>query len=395
VRVASDTLAGAAPDGRPVPEATADVVAALEATLAEFLSTQTAALARLDPALEPIATAVRQAVLTGGERLSPTFAFWGWRGAVGPDPPVQEVLPALAALELLRAFALVQDEAMSGSTARSGRLTAHRTLAAEHAARALRGDAARFGGAAAMLVGDLCLAWADMMLESARLPSGTREPVRHCYGQMRVEMIAGQFLGLLGESAPRWSVVRALRAARLKTASHTVILPLHYGAALGNASADDPLTGAYARYGRAVGEAFQLRDDLLGLYGDPATGETFGEDLSLGKPTALLELARALATSGQAAEMDRLLRRRRRGDLARLVTLVRETGATTHLDRMISERVAEALSILANAPMSPQARHALADLAATAAWRGDPPGVAAVPDLVAVVGADAVRWPGR
>jgi geranylgeranyl diphosphate synthase type I len=320
------------PDGGSAapPDPAPDVPAAVEATLATFLATQAEAVNALDP--------------------------------------------ALAALELLHAFALVHDDIMDGSPTRRGHPTAHRALTAEHAGRRLRGDAGRFGEAGAILVGDLCLVWADQLIAQAGLPGDTLAAVRRSYDRMRVEAIAGQFLDVLGEHSRNWSIDSALRTARLKTAGYTVTQPLHYGAALAGTeqgtAESQPLGRAYARYGRAVGVAFQLRDDLLGMYGEPGmTGKPVGEDLARGKPTVLLQVARALANGGQAAELERLLRERPQDGPQRLAALVTEIGAPVRLGRMIAERVADALDALKCPPMDPAAQAALADLARAAAWR--------------------------
>ncbi len=370
--MANDTFASMITDvtGWPVPAPPTDIIATVDRVLTDFLDAEASSLTALDRGLAPLVDAARHAVLGGGKRLRPTFAYWGWRGAVGPGPAVEPVLPALAALELLHAFALVHDDIMDGSPTRRGLPTAHRALACWHDSRSLTGDPRHFGTCAAILVGDLCLVWADRLAGRAHLPAATYVAARRGYDRMRVEAIAGQFLDLLGESAPAWSVERALRTARLKTASYTVVRPLAYGAALGDSTGDGPLTHAYARYGYAVGEAFQLRDDLLGVYGDPlVTGKPVGEDLARGKPTVLVELGRTMATGTQAAELATLLERRGPEDLLRLAALLRDTGAPARLGDMIAERIASALSTLDDAPIDAWTRDALAQLASTAAWR--------------------------
>jgi geranylgeranyl diphosphate synthase type I len=344
----------------------------VEAALARFVDAAVESLVAIDGDLRMLADAARDAVLGGGKRLRPTFAYWGWRGLVGGDPAPGPIVPALAALELLHAFALVHDDVMDASDTRRGRPTAHRALANGHERRGLRGDPERFGVSTAILVGDLCLVWADqLMAESglAGVPADRLLAARRHYDRMRVEAIAGQFLDVLGESSVAWSVPRALRTVRLKTASYTVVRPLRYGAALGG-PVPAPVRRALTRYGFAVGEAFQLRDDLLDVYGDPAvTGKPAGADLMTGKPTVLLELARSRANRVQADELRRLLASSTGVDAARLAALARETGATTQVHTMIAARVAEAVAAADHAPIDPQARSALADLASAVAWR--------------------------
>ncbi|WP_089154683.1 polyprenyl synthetase family protein [Micromonospora sp. NBS 11-29] len=350
---------------------TKDLVTGVDDTLAAFLATEVDALTEIDAAMGGFAATAREAVLTGGKRVRPTFAYWGWRGVVGGEAALPDVLPALSALELLHTFALVHDDVMDASETRRGRPTAHRAAAARHRAAGHRGDPDRYGEAVAVLIGDLCMVWADRLMAHAAVPADRLLDVRRCYDQMRVETVAGQFLDVLGEQdAANWSVDRALRVARYKTASYTVQRPLLFGACLAGADADGPLIAAYTRYGLAVGEAFQLRDDLLGVYGDPATtGKPAGDDLRTGKPTALLMLARQLADPAQRRALDRAGAVTDAPGVARLADLVRETGAMARVERMISERVAEALAALDTAPIDETARTALTGLATAATAR--------------------------
>ncbi|MBQ1018976.1 polyprenyl synthetase family protein [Micromonospora sp. D93] len=346
---------------------THDLVTAVDETLSTFLTAEVDTLNDIDASMGSFAATAREAVLTGGKRIRSTFAYWGWRGSVGGTAAVAPVLPALAALELLHTFALVHDDVMDASTTRRGRPTTHVALAEQHVAAGHRGDPGRFGEAVAVLVGDLCMVWADQLLAHASVPSTRLLEVRRCYDQMRVETVAGQYLDVLGENDPvSWSVDRALRVARYKTASYTVQRPLLFGACLAGVPADDPLVCAYTRYGLAVGEAFQLRDDLLGVYGDPAaTGKPAGDDLRTGKPTTLLMLARELATPAQLTALERAAD----GPVETLAGLVAETGAVTRVEQMIAERVGDALAALDTAPVDETARTALTGLATAAANR--------------------------
>ncbi|MDG4803796.1 polyprenyl synthetase family protein [Micromonospora sp. WMMD980] len=350
---------------------TKDLITGVDDTLAAFLTAEVDSLTEIDAAMGGFAATARDSVLAGGKRVRPTFAYWGWRGVVGGDGSLPAVLPALAALELLHTFALVHDDVMDASDTRRGKPTAHRAAAARHRSAGHTGDPDRYGEAVAVLIGDLCMVWADRLMAHAAVPADRLLDVRRCYDQMRVETVAGQFLDVLGENdAANWSVDRALRVARYKTASYTVQRPLLFGACLAGVDADGPLIAAYTRYGLAVGEAFQLRDDLLGVYGDPAvTGKPAGDDLRTGKPTALLMLARQLADPTQRRALDRAGSVTGAGELARLADLVRETGATAQVERMISKRVTEALAALDTAPIDETARTALTGLATAATAR--------------------------
>lgn len=400
--MANDTLAGKPPGIarlRAVPRQpirTSELSYAVESTLAEFLGTQISVLDGVDPELGRFARTAADLVLMGGKRLRPTFAYWGWRGVVGPHEPVEPIVPALGALELMHTFALVHDDVMDESATRRGRPTAHRIFAAQHDSANRLGDAARFGSTAAVLVGDLCLVWADQLLARTPVSTGVLLAVRACYDRMRVEAVAGQYLDVLGEAEPAaWSIDRALLVARYKTASYTVKRPLQFGAALAgtephrnpwpNTNATDL---AYSRYGDAVGEAFQLCDDILGVFGDPTvTGKPAGDDLRTGKPTALLMLALQLATPAQRAELDRgpagavnpavgsgghdprPVADAHPVDVGRLADVIAETGAVNHVEALIKQRVAEGIDALSEAPIHDEARRALTELAVAATDR--------------------------
>ncbi len=360
-----------------------DLVSAVDCTLAGFLASQIAQLDGVDPELGAFARTTRDLVLAGGKRLRPTFAYWGWRAVVGPEEPVDPVLPALGALELLHTFALVHDDVMDNSATRRGGPTAHQIFAAQHISAGRTGDAAQFGSASAILVGDLCMVLADQLLARSPLPPATLFAVRRGYDRMRIEAVAGQYLDVLGETQPdSWSVERALLVARHKTASYTVHRPLQFGLALAGPDTTHrvELDEVYRCYGEAVGEAFQLRDDLLGVYGDPdVTGKPAGDDLRSGKPTALLMLARQLATPAQGAALaidpaGAVIPANGPGghypvDVARMAQVIADTGAPDHVEELIRKRVDEGVSALADAPIDDHARAALTRLAVTATHR--------------------------
>ncbi|MEU4788308.1 polyprenyl synthetase family protein [Micromonospora tulbaghiae] len=350
---------------------TKDLIKGVDETLAAFLAAEVDSLSEIDAAMGGFAATARDCVMAGGKRVRPTFAYWGWRGVVGGEEPLCSVLPALSALELLHTFALVHDDVMDASDTRRGLPTAHRAAAARHRVAGHTGDPDRYGEAVAVLIGDLCMVWADRLMAHAAVPAERLLDVRRCYDQMRVETVAGQFLDVLGENdSANWTVDRALRVARYKTASYTVQRPLLFGACLAGADADDPLIAAYTRYGLAVGEAFQLRDDLLGVYGDPeTTGKPAGDDLRTGKPTALLMLARQLADPAQRRVLERAGSVTSADEVDRLADVVRDTGAAARVERMISDRVTEALAALGTAPIDETARTALTGLATAATAR--------------------------
>jgi geranylgeranyl diphosphate synthase type I len=333
---------------------------AVGAALDDFLGRQRARLAGISEELLPWLD-VAATLLGTGKRLRPAFCYWAWRGAGGADCP--EILYAAAGLETLHASALIHDDVMDCSDIRRGRPSAHRQFAAQHAARAWRGSARLFGTAAAILAGDLLLGWADEMLDSSGLPADAVRRGRPVLQAMRTEVISGQFL-------EAGTVAAALRVARYKSAAYTVERPLHLGLAL--AGAPVAHAAALSEYGVPLGVAFQLRDDVLGVFGDPGqTGKPVSDDLREGKQTVLIALARERASADQGKLLDRWL-----GDpgldaaaAAGVRAVITETGALAECERMIEARVTAALGALTEAPITAAARDALAELALHATVR--------------------------
>ncbi len=306
--------------------------------------------------------------LDGGKRLRPAFAYWGWRGAGGPD--TEEVVRAVSALELLHACALIHDDVMDGSDTRRGMPSVHRRFAAMHRGERWHGSPDGFGLSSAVLIGDLALIWADQMLRTCGLPAESVLRALPVWDEMRVELISGQYLDVLEQAMGSQSVERSLRVARYKSAKYTVERPLHLGAAL--AGGPDAVSAVYTAYGLPLGEAFQLRDDVLGVFGDPATtGKPAGDDLREGKRTVLVATALARATPAQVATVNRLL-----GDsrldldgVERLRTVICETGALERTEELISSLTAQALDALDSPLIAESARGVLAELAVAATSR--------------------------
>jgi geranylgeranyl diphosphate synthase type I len=350
--------------------------ARLEEALAVFLDERRAAAATIDPAFGAATGDLAEFVLGGGKRIRPTFAWWGWRGAGGaPDgPEVPAVLRAIAALELIQACALLHDDLMDASATRRGRPTVHVAFAHRHAAARWRGRPARFGAAAAILLGDLALVWADDMLRGSGLPADVAARAAVPWEAMRTEVLGGQYLDVFVQATGDSSARAALQIDRYKTAAYTVERPLHLGAAI--AGADPELVACYRRFGADVGVAFQLRDDLLGVFGDPAvTGKPAGDDLREGKRTLLLALAveRAAQRGSRAAVAaveDAV------GDpdltdttLDRVRALLDELGAVHAVEQRIAELTGSALDALGAGAVAEPAASRLADLAIAATRR--------------------------
>jgi geranylgeranyl diphosphate synthase type I len=343
----------------------ADLRARVEKALAGFLSRQRARLTAIEPALVPVAEAMEEFVLRGGKRLRPAFAYWGYRGAGGPDSP--ELVATLSALEFVQASALIHDDVMDDSDTRRGEPAMHRRFAAAHLRAGWRGDPDAFGRSAAILLGDLSLVWSDELLQSGGLDPAVVARGRPVFDEMRTEVTAGQYLDMLGQAVGDVSVGWAGTVARYKSAKYTVERPLLLGAALAGAPAG--LMAAYSGYGLPLGEAFQLRDDILGVYGDPArTGKPAGDDLREGKRTYLVATALAAADPAQRGALDAGLGRPD-ADIDALRGLIEQTGALARTEARITELTAQALRAIEAANLDGEARAALTALAAAATRR--------------------------
>jgi geranylgeranyl diphosphate synthase type I len=346
----------------------ADLRARVEKALAVFLAQQRTLLTGIDAALEPVAAAIEAFVLGGGKRLRPAFAYWGFRGAGGVDS--DEVIAAVAALELVQASALIHDDVMDASDTRRGEPAMHRRFATMHAANDWDGDGDAFGASSAILLGDLCLAWSDELLRCSGLDAPALLRARPVFDLMRTEVIAGQYLDVHAQATADTSLRRAITVARYKSARYTVERPLLLGAALGEA--DEELELAYSGYGLPLGEAFQLRDDILGVFGDPArTGKPAGDDLREGKRTYLVAAALETATTASAAEL-----RRRLGDpyldeegVASMREIIVASGALARAEERITRLTDTALAALRWVALADPAADMLIDLALAATRR--------------------------
>jgi geranylgeranyl diphosphate synthase, type I len=372
----TDPATHAGPARRDAGLGSAGLVAAIESELTGYLRERIAEAADVDPRFADAAETLAAFVLGGGKRIRPTFAWWGWRGAGGsPDAPeAPAVLRAVSALELIQACALVHDDLMDASATRRGNPTVHVAFAHRHADAGWRGRPARFGAAAAILLGDLAMVWADDLFRACGLDAPTLARAGAAWQGMRTELLGGQFLDVLTQATGDSSAEAALRIDRYKTAAYTVERPLHLGAALAGAPA--PLIDAYRHFGADIGIAFQLRDDLLGVFGDPqVTGKPAGDDLREGKRTLLLAIAmeRACARHDDAA---RTALEAAVGDPAlddagveRIRGLLADLGAAQAVEQRIAALTGSALDALSAADVAEPAATELAELAVSATRR--------------------------
>jgi len=352
----------------------------------DFLAERTSILRSISPDLDPLDRFSRR-FLSGGKRFRALFCYWGWDAVHGrgfdpfearDDVDLTPVVSAAAALELFHAAALVHDDIIDKSDTRRGAPSAHRLFETLHAESGWAGDAADFGVDAAILLGDLLLGWSDELLDEGLDLVADRTAARAArteFMRMRTEVTAGQYLDILEERA--WVVqpddeqrLRAERVIVFKSAKYSVEAPLVIGGAI--AGADETQLAALREFGLPLGIAYQLRDDLLGVYGDPdVTGKPSGDDLREGKRTMLIAIARERLAAGQRRLLDELL-----GDpdlsadqIRMLQRTIAECGSVDEVESMIAERARRAVEVLDVAPLSQAARTELGALVRTVTRR--------------------------
>jgi geranylgeranyl diphosphate synthase type I len=342
------------------PEALDEVRMRVDARLAQVLGDEHHRWSAVDTLLDEPLDRLRSFTVRGGKRLRPAFCHLGNAAAGGAIGDLL-VLDAGAALELLHVFALIHDDVMDGSVLRRGEPTIHQHFGEVHAANDWAGEPRRFGEGVAVLVGDLALVLADGLL------TGAPRPAWDVYNELRVELVMGQLLDVSFAANQAADPATSRKISLFKSAKYTVERPLHLGAAL--AGRLDDLAGAFTGYGLPVGEAFQLRDDVLGAFGDEAVlGKPVGDDFREGKPTRLVLHAVDVAERQQLRPALRVLSHL--GDPAltpaqvvEIQEVIEATGARTAVEQRIDDLLGEAVDALATADLEADARNDLIDLA--------------------------------
>jgi geranylgeranyl diphosphate synthase type I len=337
--------------------------ARVDAVLRSFVGAEADRLADIDPLLTPVAVRLESAVAEG-KRLRAAFCYWGWRAAGQPDSDA--MVRAAASMELVHAAAVVHDDLIDDSPLRHGRPTAHVAL---RSAVAHRPGAARAARSLAMLTGDLLMSLAGQLFVTSGLPAAYLGRARPLWGALARDLIAGECLEILHTAGVPDTAV-SLKVIRYKTAKYTVEQPLLIGGAL--AGADGELGAGYRAYGLPLGEAFQLRDDLIGLFGDArVTGKASADDVRGHRPTALLAETGRLADDADRIRMRALLGRPDPDGerLEEVRELMRRLKAPDRVEAMIAERVDEALTALDALSLPAPAATALRTLTDAAAHR--------------------------
>jgi geranylgeranyl diphosphate synthase, type I len=368
----------------------------VQARIDQFLGDREPLLSSIAPELEPFIEYPRQ-LLRGGKRFRALFCYWGWQSVSGvshsaaplgvqrlnleANPAAGDlgaVVLAASALEMFHAAALVHDDIIDNSDTRRGLPAAHRRFSDTHRESGWNGSAAEFGSSAALLLGDLLLVWSDELFDSGLRrvadPDANRA-ARAEFNRMRTEVALGQYLDILDEQSwqnyPEAELLsRAHRVIVYKSAKYSVEAPLAIGAALAGGSLAQ--VAALREFGLPLGIAYQLRDDLLGVFGDPEiTGKPSGDDLREGKRTVLIALARTKLPPNATRLVDELL-----GDanltaqqVRMLQASIRDSGAVDQVERIIAHNVKLATEAIMSAPVSTAARDQLVQLADTVSRR--------------------------
>ena len=342
----------------------ADVQDALD----DFVDRQAALLEPIGDDAARIVDAARLS-MSGGKRFRAAFCWWGYRAVRDDVADEAALVRAAASLELLHASALVHDDVMDASDTRRGRPSTHRAFEALHGEAGWGGSAEQFGVAAAILLGDLLLSWSDELLRRCGLPDDVVRDALGYFDLTRSEVITGQFLDVSVQARRASDVEQAMRVLRYKSAKYSVERPLHIGAAL--AGADTARIEALTGFGLPLGEAFQLRDDLLGVYGDPAvTGKPAGDDLTEGKRTVLVAIALDRAATEDAKRLDGALGSALSlAEVEDLRRVISGSGADAEVERRIADLTRTSLAALEASPVTSTARVVLRELALAATQR--------------------------
>jgi geranylgeranyl diphosphate synthase, type I len=341
--------------------------AGVEDTLRAFVDQQSAWLAELGEDAARLVEHARTSV-SGGKRFRAAFCWWGHLAVAEPDDPTA-LLRACASLELLHASALVHDDVMDASDVRRGRPATHRAFETLHRERGWAASAEQYGAAAAILLGDLLLSWSDELLRTSGLPATRVLDALGYFDLTRSEVVTGQFLDVSAQARGAADVDVAMTVLRYKSAKYSIERPLHIGAALAGGSRET--IAELTRFGLPLGEAFQLRDDLLGVFGDAAvTGKPAGDDLSEGKRTVLIALALDALGPEDRSRLDASLGRPLSTDqVEELRALIDASGAREQVEQVITALTERALGALDAADVRDEARGVLRDLAAAATQR--------------------------
>ncbi|MGA0874578.1 MAG: polyprenyl synthetase family protein, partial [Ilumatobacteraceae bacterium] len=342
------------------------VATRVESRLSEFLQDEQDRWSALDGDLNAPLGELTRLVAAGGKRLRPAFCYLAFVG-VGGDENSKQLVDTQAALELLHASALLHDDIIDGSLTRRGEPTSHTRYIAKHLDSKWAGEARRFGEGAVILIGDLAFVYADQLM------TGVNSMTAKVWNEMRIEVNIGQYLDLLGSAQRERNLNKAERVCRYKSGKYTVERPLHLGATLAAPEQADVLLEQLSNFGLPLGDAFQMRDDVLGAFGDTSsslTGKPIGDDLREGKPTPLLAMACERATVAQREVLDRVgAPQISHQEISDIQQVIIETGALDALETKISMLVEQSVNAVSKSSLDESSKSRLIELAEFVASR--------------------------
>lgn len=341
---------------------------AIDAQLLEFTKARSLELNEIDSQLAPVAQSLSDFITEGGKRFRPIFAYLGFLGA--GSTPDQSFLKACSALELVHVCALIHDDVMDGSDSRRNKLALHKHFEELHKQNEYRGEPAKFGVAAAILLGDLALSWSDQMISESGISTQIISRATPIFYEMRAELMAGQYLDVLEGSIAKFDLERSRKIARYKSGKYSIERPLQFGAAL--AGGQGELNRVFSNYGLPLGEAFQLRDDILGVFGDSAvTGKPSGDDIREGKRTVLMALAATRLSAQDRLILDAALGNPtlNASQVAQIQQLVKDSGALAECEELIEKLLKEALDSLEHPALNFEVANQLREMAIAATKR--------------------------
>ncbi len=343
-----------------------DFRAELESELTAWLGRKRRELTAEVGEADELVAKLDQYVLRSGKRLRPALLFYAYRACGGAERDA--VIPAALAVELLHTYLLIHDDIMDRAPTRRGEPTAHLVFRAEHRERGWRGDPGHHGESSAILLGDLAHCYAEELFSAALirqppLPAEQATRLRSCFATMCQEVITGQYLEFTAVHRHDLTAEDLLQVLRMKSGRYSVERPIQLGALF--AGAPDAVLEPLSEFGLLVGEAFQLHDDLLGMFGDrAAVGKPVGGDLVEGKYTLLVHQALSSAGTDDARQLRSALGNAdlEPAEIERATDIIRRSGAADRVVAMVESRHAEAARILGELPLEENGKRFLAGL---------------------------------
>lgn len=340
----------------------------IEDVLSEFIKGKSEKLNKVDLFLQPITKSLSEYILAGGKRFRPTFAYLGFLGAGGVTDP--KIARACAALELVHVCALIHDDLMDRSDTRRNRPSIHREFQSHHHESKYLGNSGNYGESVAILLGDLSLSWSDELLFLSGIEQTQINKALPVFYEMREELMAGQYLDVLESVRGESSKNRSSKIAQLKSGKYSIERPLQFGASL--AGANSVLLDDFSNFGLALGEAFQLRDDLLGVFGEPiVTGKPSGDDIREGKRTLLIALTLEMCNESERRLLERSLGEKTlaNSQITDIQELISRCGAKDECERLIAELFDKAMANLEKSACRVEVKELLGEMAKAATQR--------------------------